>query len=241
MFRHFSAITIGCHRTSVCFCNFRICQIINIISHGQYKLVRHQSLFYQIKDKHICHLPDHQPCLVKYIWTLQHLTGTKTTASRFIGLDRRHGTRFPSPGVIDQKFRIHTKKTIQQIFIVIIIRSAHGTSGNISHGINAHFLQLSGIAPSHAPEIRQRTVVPEHLPITPLIQFRNPHAINIRLCMLSPNIHGHLTQIKIRTDSRGSRDSCCHQNIKNDFHGQFSGRHLIKRQILRGIDHHLIY
>ena len=115
-------------------------------------------------------------------------------------------TRFPAPGMIDQKFCIHTEHFIQKLFVIKFILFSNRTSGNISHGIQSTLFQLFRIASSHTPKIRKRSVIPQRSAITHLIQTCKPETILIRFAMLCHDIHRNLCQIQIRTNSSCRRN-----------------------------------
>ena len=60
-------------------------------------------------------------------WTLQDLPGTETICAWLIGFDRRNGTGFPSPGVVDEQLCIFPKEMIEQFLIFL------RTQRHISH------------------------------------------------------------------------------------------------------------
>lgn len=88
---------------------------------------------------------------------------------RPVGLDVCYRTRFPPPGVINQQFRIDAEKPVQEIFIMEIPRTSEGAARDISHGKEPVLLQSGGISLSDPPEIRQRPVIPEKLPVAEFI------------------------------------------------------------------------
>ena len=123
MFGDFPAVAVGFYLPMIFIPVFWILQVIYIVSDSKHNLVRYESFTHQIKRQGICHLMHDQPCFLEGIGTLEHLTGPYTLAFRFICLNIGNGAWLPSPGMVDQEFRIDTKQFIQQIFIIIIPRS----------------------------------------------------------------------------------------------------------------------
>ena len=226
----------------------RIRQILYIVSHRQHQLIGHQSFIHQIQRQQIGHLPDHHPGFFIFVRILQHLTGDYTVVLRLVRLNLRDRTGLPAPGVIDQKLRIDAEHFIKKLFVVVIVWLSYGTAGDITHGIHALLLKLSGIAGPYPPEIRQRPVRPKLLPIGHLIQLRNPDSVCIRSGMLGQDIHGYLAQIQIRSDPGCSCNTCLPVNRANHFYGQLPGRLPVGMQIgahiheylVDGIDMHIL-
>ena len=79
------------------------------------------------KEECIRHFPKDNFCLLCLIGTLQDLPGTETICAWLIGFDRRNGTGFPSPGVVDEQLCIFPKEMIEQFLIFL------RTQRHISH------------------------------------------------------------------------------------------------------------
>ena len=92
---------------------------------------------------------------------LQHLTGAEAAIFQTVGVDVGDGAGLWAPGVVDQQFCVDTKDLVEQILIVVIRGLSDGTPGNISHGVEALDLQLSGTPLPDSPEIGERQVVPK--------------------------------------------------------------------------------
>ena len=110
---------------------------------------------------HGAQFPHHQFGLVIGIRILQHLTGAEAAIFQTVGVDVGDGAGLWAPGVVDQQFCVDTKDLVEQILIVVIRGLSDGTPGNISHGVEALDLQLSGIPLPDSPEIGERQVVPK--------------------------------------------------------------------------------
>ena len=224
VFRDFSPIAVGGNLPVIIFPQGRFFQVVDIIANGKDHLVGNQPFVHQIQNQKIRHLLHHQPGLSKHIGTLEHLAGADAVVLRFVGLDIRDGTGLPSPGVVDQKFRVDAKEIIEEIFIVIIRRFSQGAAGDVSHGKETVLLQLFRVSSSHPPKICQRAVVPQESPIGHLRQFGDAHALAVGRHMLCHNIHGDLAEIEVGADTGSGCDAGGFQHIQNYFHGQLPGR-----------------
>ena len=240
VFRYASAVTVHGDLTVITIRNPWYLQVINVIPHRQNDLVCHQFLLHQIQYQLLCHLPNHDLRLCIIRSTMQNLPGADAVGLRAVGFDQIHGHRFVSPGMIDQKLRIDSKHSIQQILIIVITHSADGAAGDISHGKHSGGFQLFTVSCAHPPEVRQRLMVPQQFPIADLIQFCDPYAICIRFYVLGNNIHCHLTQIQICSDPRRDGQSLFLQDFCGNRGCQFFRRHFVDLQILRYIQEYFI-
>ena len=102
---------------------------------------------------------------------------------------------------------------------------------DVAHGMAAKLLQPGGESSSHAPEIRQRLMAPEQLPVLHFIQLRDPYAVLVRLDMLGDDIHGDFGQIHVRADAGGGGDPGGVEDFLNHGHRQLMSRHAIGLQI----------
>ena len=166
---------------------------------------------------------------------MQHLPRAQAADLRPVALHIGNRTRLPAPGVVNQKLRIFSEKTVQQLFII------YRAACYISHSIYAPRLQLACVATADAPEIRQRPMLPQLTSEALLVQLRNPHAVGIRRNMLRPHIHRHLRQKQIGADACGSGNTRFAQNIQNNPHRQLPRRQAVKFKILRYIYKHLVH
>ena len=91
-----------------------------------------------------------------------------------------------------------------------------------------------------APEIRQRPVCPQQLPEFHFVQFRDSHAVPVRLGFLGHNIHGNLGQKQIGSNARRRSDARLAEHVAHHGHGQFAGGHAVGAQVIRHIDEHLV-
>ena len=94
--------------------------------------------------------------------------------------------------MVDEQLGVDAEQLIQQVFIVKLRGLAHGTPGDVAHGAKPHLFQLFRIAGADPPEIRQRAVGPQLLPVAQLVQLGDAHAVLVRGNVLRHNVHGHL-------------------------------------------------
>ena len=214
--------------------NLRTCQVLRIIAYGQYQLVCHQSLRYQIERHTLSHLLYHHTGFLRVIGFLQHLSATERVRFWPVCLHSLHRARFPTPGMIYQQFCIHAKKTIELLLVM------YRHPRQLTHGVDTIHRQFLRNTASHSPELRDRTIIPEFATIRHFIQFGDTHTILVCRHLLSHNIHRHLTEIHVRTDACCCRDACLFQHIADHLHRQFMGRHLISTQVGRHIHDHLV-
>ena len=170
----------------------RIVEIFNIVINCKDDRVCHQTFFDKIKYEQICHLPHDQPAFFVFVRPHQHLPLTEAVILRNISLHIGHSDRLPTPGVIDKQLRIHTEKPPKERLAVIRIL---GAQCDISHCVHPVRRKLLGISASDTPEIGNRPVAPQLLPISHLVKFRDSHPVGIGLCVLRFYIHSHLSKI----------------------------------------------
>ena len=58
---------------------------------------------------------------------MQYLTGAEAVGAGTVRLDCFNGSRFPSPRMVDEQFRILAEQLIKQVLVPF------GTEGNIAH------------------------------------------------------------------------------------------------------------
>ncbi len=240
MFWHLPAISVPGHLSPIISLSGTATEIFYVIPHREHHLVRHNPVVHQIQHQHVHHLFHYQPGLLEIIRALEYLPGAKAGGFRPVRLDIRNRTGFPAPGMVNQQFRIDAKHPIKKILIIIIRFPAQGAPGDVPHGMHALGLQLPGIPGTHPPEISNGAVFPQEPAVTHLIQLRDAHPVLVRLNMLRLNIHGNLAQVKVAANPRRGRDSCLHQHIPYDGHGQLLRSHLIGGQIMGHIQKHFV-
>ena len=212
MLRHISSVTVRFDFAPIT--DPGIGKIFNIIPYREHHLIGDKFLIHQTQNEKIRHLAHDELCLFEIIRTLQNLSTAQTVRLRLIGFDQLHGHRLIPPGMINQKLRIHTEHTVQQLLIVKLTRLSDRAARNIAHCIKARFLKLFCISMSYPPEVSQRPVVPQIFAVCHLIEKSNANTVLIRIGMLCHNIHRHFAQIQICTDTARRSNS----SVAIDFH-----------------------
>ena len=213
--RHLPSISVSRYLTFVCLAAHRVRQVFYIVANCQHDLVSNHSLVHQIQHEKINHLSNNQSCFLKVIGTMQHLPGADAITFGLILLHFRNRTWLPAPGMIYQQFGIDTEQLVKQIFIVIIIRSAHRTTCNIAHRKQTDFFQFLCVSPTNSPKVGEGTVTPQLAAIAHFIQFSYTNPVFISRNMLCNDVHGNFGKVHIRTNT-----GCCSytgrfQNILN--------------------------
>ena len=115
-----------------------------------------------------------------------------------------------------------------------------GKTCQVPHSVDAmSFQPLDGAGASH-PEIRQRSVVPQQIPVGLLVQLRNADTIFVCRDMLCHNVHGQLCKVEVGADACRCGDAGVVQHLPHHGHGKFMGAHVIIRQIARHINENLV-
>ena len=136
--------------------------------------------------------------------------------------------------MVYQQFRIDTEQQIQQVLAL------YGTTGNVAHCQDAVGCQPCGNAPAHAPEVRERHMLPQQMAVGHIVQFCDAHAVLVGRHFLGHYVHRHLAKIKVRADSGGGGDACLGQHLADDSHGQLVSGHPVVLQIRCHVHEHLV-
>ena len=206
----------------------------SVVAYNQHDLVRHELLAQKIERKPFRHLPQDQLGLFKRVGILQDLPGPGAAGLGLIGFDISQRAGLIAPGVVNQKLRVHAEQTVQHRLI------CQRTACNIPHGVKSPVLQLLSVAPSDAPEIGQRFMVPEQEAVTAFIQLGDTHTILVRLDMLGHNIHCDFTQIEVRPHSCGGRDAGGLKHIQNKLFRQLLSGEMVQIQIVGNIQKYFV-
>ena len=182
---------------------------------------RNQPPVRQLQTERVRHFLHHQKTLFVAVVPRQYLPAGNGAAFRAVCLDVRHGHALPPPGVIDQKLRVHAEHLIKHV----LVRLRH-----ILHGQKPKASQAVHRAASDPPEIRQRPMLPQGLPVQ---LFRQETDMILRV--LGRNVKRHLRQIQVRSDPRRSRYPRLPPHILHDRYGKLPGGHSIQAQIFRHI------
>ena len=136
--------------------------------------------------------------------------------------------------MVNKDFCVHAKDLIQTIF------SMDGEPCQVPHGVDAmSFQPLDGSGTGH-PEIRQRSVVPQQIPVGLLVQLCNADTIFIRRDVLCHNVHGQLCKVEVGADARRCGDAGVVQHLPYHGHGKLMGAHVVIGQIARHINENLV-
>ena len=235
MLWHFAAIVVNDHLAPVISV-----EILDIIIHRQYHLVGHQPLLHQRHGQLIRHFPHHQPCFFKRIGALENLSRGQAVGLGLIGFDIPDGTAFPAPGMVDQQFCVDAEYFEQQLRVVVFMGLAQRTSCHIAHGVQADSLQPFGVSPAHPPKVRDWSMIPQKTAVAHFVQAGDSGAIGIRLGFLGQNIHSHLAQVQIRTQTGGGGDTGSLVYVPDDPTNKGFRIHGCRPQIGRHIQKHLV-
>ena len=220
--RYASSVKIRMHRTVIA----SAVDGCSVIPDVQGHTACGQPFIHQIQHHEIDHFARNQFGILPAVGAGKHLTGTEGIGLRLVSFDILHRAGFLSPCMINQQFGIDAEFFVKRFHIV------EGKPRQISHGENAFLVQSPFRPASDAPEIRQRTVLPQLFPIFPLIQFGNPHAVLIRLDALRHDVHCDFGEIQIGPDAGCRCDSGCFQHIADHRHDQLVRTHAVQRQII---------
>ena len=101
-------------------------------------------------------------------------------------------------------------------------------------------LQLFRVAAAHAPEVRQRTVLPKQRAVAPLVKLRDAHAVLVRRNALGHHVHRDLAEIEIRPYPRRRRDARRVQHVEDHGPRQLAGGRAVGLQIAGDVHQHLV-
>ena len=233
-------VRVGRDRAVIGPAQLRPGQALAVVADAQHELVGHEPLSHQIQCQRVGHLQQHEPGLVKDIRLLQHLPGAEAVRLRAVGLDIGDRARLPAPRVVDQQLRLHAEHPVEQIFVIKFVRPAERAAGDITHRIEALRLELPGVSAADAPEIGQRPVAPERLPVAALVERGDAHAVFIRRGMLGADVHGDLGQIQVRPDPGGRGDAGRAEHVEDHRPGQRLRVPAVETAVGRHVDEDLV-
>ena len=136
--------------------------------------------------------------------------------------------------MVDEQLGIHAKQPIQEIL------AAQRHTRHVAHCEHVVLGKPASRAATNAPEIGERTVVPQPSAITHLIEFGNAHPVGIGRHVLGFDVHCDFSQIHICANARSCSDSGARKHIANHGHGKLVSRHAVGVEIACGIDKHLV-
>ena len=136
--------------------------------------------------------------------------------------------------MVYQQFGIHAKEPVKQSFVL------YRHPGQLTHRVNTIDSQFLCYASAYTPELRDRLVVPQLMPIRHFIQFCDAYTVFVGRHLFGHNIHRHLAEIHIRTNASRSSNARLTQHVANHLHRQLMGSQFICAKISRHIHNHLI-
>ena len=237
---NFAAVMVGHNRALIGFAAHRIGQVFNVVAHGKHQLVGHKALIHQLQRQFVGHFAHHKPGFFGGVGRGKHLPFAHAGRARLIALDLGNGAGLITPRMVDQQLGVYAEQLKQKLLVIIILRTPHGTAGNIAHGVQPGPVQLFGIARAHTPKIRERCVIPQFFTVAALGKLGHAHALCIGGHVLGHDIHGHLAQIQVGANACGGGDAGFGQHGADQLHGKVVCAQTVQLHIRPGIDEHLI-
>ena len=232
--RHLAAIVVCCDIAMVVVTNVRVRQRLDVIAYCQHQLVCNETFAHKVESNGIRHLLDNDPCFLECVGFCKHLSAAQRIGLRSIGFHIVHRDRFPSPGMVDKEFRIHTKEFVEQSLTL------YGTESHIAHGVHTILSKFLCYAFAHTPELGDWGIVPQLFPVTHLIEFRNAHTVLVSRSLLCHDVHGYLAEVKVCADAGSSRYPGILQDITYHGHGKFMCRHPVCVKVSRHVHKDLV-
>ena len=186
-----SAIVVGGDGTLVQTSDVLAHKAFHIVADGKYNLRCEQVFGKKVESQSLGHLTYYHACLVGGVGIVEHLSAGHGGRLRAVCLDVADAAWFPSPGMVDEEFGIHTEEFVQERF------AGERHACQLSHGGDSVFGQFLCCPASHAPEVGKRAVVPELSAVFAFREFRYAHSILVGRHVLCHDVHGHLGQIHI--------------------------------------------
>jgi len=225
-----SAVAVGLGQTTVA----ALVHVLPVVAYLQGDGFGHQLLFGEPEHQHLRHLPDNELRLVVGVGTGQHLPLADAVGAGLVAFDLGHAAGLITPCVVDENFRVHAENLIQTIFPV------DRKPCQVPHGVDTVSFQPLDRAGTGHPKIRQRSVVPQQIPIGLLVQLCNADAIFVCRNVLCHNVHGQLCKVEVGADACRCGDSGVGQHLPHHGHGKLVGAHVVIGQIARHINENLV-
>ena len=225
-----SAVAVGLGQTTVA----PLVHVLPVVAYLQGDGFRHQFLFGEPKHQDLCHLPDDKLGFVVGVRAGQHLPLADAVGAGLVAFDLSHTAGLIAPCVVDENFRIHAENLIQPIFPM------DRKPRQVPHRINAvGFQSFDGAGTGH-PEIRQRSVVPQQIPVRLLVQFRNADTVLVRRDVLRHNVHRQFCKVDVCADACRCGDAGVVQHLPHHGHGKLMGTHVVIGQIACHVNEDLV-
>ena len=148
-------------------------------------------------------------------------------AHRAERLDVRDGDGLPSPGVVDEQFRVDAEDPVQKV-----LRRVR----DVPHGVDAVVREPPHGPAADAPEVGEGEVVPEEPPVPRLVQG----ADEVR-GRLGHDVQRDLAQVQVRPDAAGGPDAGRVVDVLHDAQPQFFRVHVVHVQIVGDVEERLVH
>ena len=191
-------------------------------------------LIHQLQRQRVGHFLHDQKRLLEGIRTGKHLSGAEAAAFRLVGLNVGDGAGLPAPRVVDEQLGVHAEQVVEHVLV------QKRLARDVAHRIKAAGFQAAGVAGAHAPEIRQRTVLPQEPSVAHFVQLGNAHAVFIRRNVLRADVQRDFAEVQVRADARRGRDAGCAQHVQNELHGEIARGQAGGGEVFGGVDEHLV-
>ena len=142
-------------------------------------------------------------------------------AHRAERLDVRDGDGLPSPGVVNEQFRVDAEDPVQKVLRRV---------GNVPHRIDAVVREPPHGPAADAPEVGEGEVVPEEPPVPHLVQ----RADEVR-GVLRHDVQRDLAQVQVRPDAAGGADAGRVVDVLHDAQPQLLRVHVVHREVMGDI------
>ena len=143
-------------------------------------------------------------------------------------------------GLFARIIDLPAEEAVKQFLVMAGARFADRAAGHVAHRIESVVLQLFGDAAAHAPEVRQRAVIPQRAAIAHLVELGDAHAVGVRLHALGHHVHRDLRQIQVRPDADRGRDARGLEHVAHDEHRKFPRRDAARADIVRRVEKDLV-
>ncbi len=165
---------------------------------------------------------------------MEHLSAAHARGFRAVSLHKIHGNGFPSPCVVDEEFGIDAEEAVEEILIV------ERQACDVAHGADSVGCETVGDAVAYAPEVGQRSVVPEFAAIAHLIEFGDAHAVFVGSHLLGLYVHRDFAEIHVGADAGSGGDASFGEHVADHTHGEVVRRETVGVEVGSDIHDHLV-
>ena len=234
MFWHHTSVVVLRHLTVIECSYIRIFQTFSVVVDRYYELAGNKTSRHQFQRHSLRHFPYYHTCFLEGVGRLEHLSAAEGVCCRSVCLYRFYGTRLPSPGVVDEQFRINAKELVQQFLVV------QRCPSQLSHSVYAIESQPFCCPLTHSPELGNRTIVPQLTAVRHLVEFRNAYTVGVGRSLLCHDVHSHLAQIHISTYACRRCYARLLEHVAYHLYGELVRRHLVAAQVVGDVHEHLV-